>query len=106
MWLGKRKLPCSINYLCRNSRDSCPTWHVGNNDCICANNGVSPYHDGPEDFRSSPNVDVSGNFGNTSLLATSNGDLLKDQAIHADPSSRMDDDSIWMRDQQATTNAA
>ena len=48
-----------------------------------------------------PDIDVTGNLWNASSVTGSNGHLLKDQTVHADPCIGMNDDSIGVRNQQS-----
>src|SRR5262245_52296157 len=59
-----------------------------------------------ENFRTRANFDVAADLGQPSLVARADGYLRKDQAVHAYPGARMNDDAIWVRNEQSTADVA
>ena len=67
---------------------------------------MSSNFDGPQYLRAGADIDMTANFGDARSIPATQRDLMEDQAVHANPGIRMDDDSVWMRDQQAAANLA
>jgi hypothetical protein len=68
---------------------------------------VRPNLDGSQNLRSSPNIDVAGNFGNAATLVVARYRyLLKNLAVNADCGFRMNDNSVGMINPETASYSA
>ena len=80
--------------------------HICDNHSVCSDLCVSTNADWPENLCPGTYVNMARNFWDAASIARSNGHLLEDQAVHADPGIGMNDDSIGMRNEQSAANMA
>ena len=85
------------NAFCGDSDRHSPAWHISRYDRIRADSRVSADINLSQDFCSRPNVHVAPDHRDALSLAGSNGDLLKDQAIHSNRRHWMNHNPIRMR---------
>jgi hypothetical protein len=83
------------------------TFHVLDDDGIGADPRVVTDGNGPENLCASADIDMVADHGQSFNATTaSECNLLKYKAIDADPGARVDDDSIRVRDQEASADVA
>ena len=79
--------------------------YVAQDNGVCANVYMIPDSDRSKDLCSGPDVNVASDYGDALVWpARADGHLLKDQAIGTNDCVVMDDDSVGMRQQQATSD--
>jgi hypothetical protein len=67
---------------------------------------VRPDLDRSQYLGAGSNIDVTADFGDARRIPAAQRDLMKDQAINANPGFGMYDYSVWVRNQQATADLA
>jgi hypothetical protein len=91
--------------LCGSGADSDhSTLHVAGNYSVCANLSVGADLNGTQDFCPGSDVDMACDFRNAVGVPYSDSDLLEYQTVYADLCPWMNDDPIWVRNQQATAD--
>ena len=60
----------------------------------------------PQYLRAGADIDMTADFRDARPIPATQRDLMEDQTVHANPGFRMNDDPVWVRDQQAASNLA
>jgi hypothetical protein len=89
-----------------NSKRNRTAFYIIGDNRVGTDPGTRPDFNWSQDLGAGANVDVVSDPGNTRSLSVSDRNLLKDQAIHADLSFRMNYDAIGMGNEETAANLA
>ena len=85
-----------VDSFSRDPNCKCPAWHIVQNHRICPHSCMRTDTNGPQYFRSCADVDMPLEYRGAGFIASSNSDLLKDEAIHTDFCAGMNNYTVWM----------
>ncbi len=82
-------------------------FHVFDDDSIGADPCVVADYNGPENLRAGTDIDMVANHGQSfDAASVSHCNLLKYKTIYSNLGTRMDNDSIWVRNEEASADVA